>query len=317
MLEAVLHKRGKPPFFGAAHSEPAKTKEVEGAVDESTRPVGHADKTPLSKAPVNLKAAGGSKKGQRQATLSSFFQPPQKTAELPHNTDGYKSASQGHHQGNQKKERTFQPSWKVDRPWLATNSDQSKLFGTWCQKYDKYNAKNSFVNGNTVMKKETVRSHALSQSHIRAQQTYQRAVMAEDPAGDSKAVPGTVEFGVNLMTIAKRECVAARFNTAFYLAIKERLFRDFPSLVELQEKNGVRPSTSYRSEVQAKQFVTYIAQHEEKKIVADIQQNDFISILSDSSTNVADIDEEAIEVRILDPKTFKPCYKFLALKALK
>ena len=163
------------------------------------------------------------------------------------------------------------------------------------------------------MKKETVRSHALSQSHIRAQQTYQRAVMAEDPAGDSKAVPGTVEFGVNLMTIAKRECVAARFNTAFYLAIKERPFRDSPSLVELQEKNGVCPSTSYRSEVQAKQFVTYIAQHEEKKIVADIQQNDFISILSDSSTNVADIDEEAIEVRILDPKTFKPCYKFLAL----
>ena len=109
MPEAVLHKRGKPPFFGAAHSEPAKTKEVEGAVDESTRPVGHADKTPLSKAPVNLKAAGGSKKGQRQATLfSSFFQPPpKKTAELPHNTDGYKSASQGHHQGNQKKERTF------------------------------------------------------------------------------------------------------------------------------------------------------------------------------------------------------------------
>lgn len=79
----------------------------------------------------------------------------------------------------------------------------------------------------------------------------------------------------------------------------------------------MHPSAIYRSEIQAKNFLTYTAQNEKNKIISDIHQNNFILVLSDSRTNVADVEEEAIEVRLLDPRIFKPRYKFLALKTLK
>lgn len=65
------------------------------------------------------------------------------------------------------------------------------------------------------------------------------------------------------------------------------------------------------TDLKSKNFVTYIAQHEKNKIVSDIHQNDFISVLSDSSANVVDVEEEAIEVRLLDPWTFESTYRFL------
>ena len=33
------------------------------------------------------------------------------------------------------KGRLFQEGWKIDRPWLQTNDDQTKMFCQWCAKY--------------------------------------------------------------------------------------------------------------------------------------------------------------------------------------
>ena len=46
-----------------------------------------------------------------------------------------------------------------------------------------------------------------------------------------------------------KEVLPIRFNSAYYLCKRERPFSDFPSLLELHEKNSVkRFSGSYRSD---------------------------------------------------------------------
>ena len=42
------------------------------------------------------------------------------------------------------------------------------------------------------------------------------------------------------MSSTDKKALPIKFNTAYYLAKNERPFNNFPNLIELQEKNGVR-----------------------------------------------------------------------------
>ena len=47
------------------------------------------------------------------------------------------------------------------------------------------------------------------------------------------------------MATRDKEVLENRFNSAYYLTKKERPYSDFPDLIELQEKNGVKYRRSY------------------------------------------------------------------------
>ena len=57
-----------------------------------------------------------------------------------------------------------------------------------------------------------------------------------------------IEHGLTKMATHDKEALENCFNSAYYLAKKERPCSDFPDLIELQEKNGVKYCKSYRNE---------------------------------------------------------------------
>ena len=58
--------------------------------------------------------------------------------------------------------------------------------------------------------------------------------------------------------ICMSEANAILFRSALYLTIQERPFRDFSSLIELQQVNGMKLGETYNSNKQAREFLRYI-----------------------------------------------------------
>ena len=52
--------------------------------------------------------------------------------------------------------------------------------------------------------------------------------------------------GLTKMATRNKEVLENRFNSAYYLTKKERPYSNFPDLIELQEKNGVKYHGSYQ-----------------------------------------------------------------------
>ena len=100
----------------------------------------------------------------------------------------------------------------------------------------------------------------------------------------------------------------------FYLVVAERLFRDFPGLLQLQALNGVPVGRSYNNPTQARKFVHFIGEQIRKDMVDLLQNRDFFSVCMDGSTDKATIDKEMVQVHLLQDDL--PVYKFVAVKAL-
>ena len=80
------------------------------------------------------------------------------------------------------------------------------------------------------------------------------------------------------------------FNTAYYLVLAEHPFRDFPALRTLQSLNNSF-GHAHRNEMQAKVFVSFIAEDLRAQLVQLIHKS---SISIDSSTDKGNIDEEMV-----------------------
>ena len=214
------------------------------------------------------------------------------------------------------KERTFQESWKNGFPWLKASSDSSGktlMFCTWCVEYDKGNSANSFVQGASTMKRETVVKHSRSQCHKQAEEAHViacRRAQAHSPG----EVEGSIEMAVQKMKQAELDTVKKLFRTAAYLAIQERPFSDFKSLINLQVANGVELMNIYRNDKQARSFVHAIADKLRLDTKQAMASSPFFGVLCDSSTDSSTIDEEIIAVRFLQKGT--PKFDFLDFRPL-
>ena len=89
------------------------------------------------------------------------------------------------------------------------------------------------------------------------------------------------------------------FNTAFHLVEAECPFQEIPALLGLQRLNGVPFGCAYSNKIQAKLFVSFIAEVLRAQLVDSMQKGDFFSISIDSSADKGNIDEEMGQVRII------------------
>ena len=179
------------------------------------------------------------------------------------------------------------------------------MFCSWCRKYDGNEHRNQFVRGCSSMKLESIKRHEASQQHADAKAAHL-----------AQSLPEQAPMEMALLTMEQAELDQMRylFNTAYYLIQAEHPFRDFSGILTLQRLNSVSLGNAYSNEMQAKVFVSFIAEDLRAQLVQLIDKSDFFSISIDSSTDKGNIDEEIVQVRPIE--NYRPVYKFVAVKPL-
>ena len=102
------------------------------------------------------------------------------------------------------------------------------------------------------------------------------------------------------------------FNSAYYLVKQQRPFSDCPNLLTLQHKNGIKKFQSYVTERVAADFTDCIAKVKKEDLIKVISTSDYFSLLTDSSTDSAVIEEEMLYLLFLNEG--KPDIKFFSIK---
>ena len=119
---------------------------------------------------------------------------------------------------------------------------------------------------------------------------YLQSVVEETPIGK----------GLAKMAEKDRENMRVKFNSAYYLAKKERPFRDYPDLLNLQIKNSVpKFGESYAHDRAAAVFTDYIAAVEQDELAKALSEGSYFSVLSDGSTDNSVLERELVYVLFL------------------
>ena len=145
----------------------------------------------------------------------------------------------------------------------------------------------------TWVKKEAVVSHAKSLIHTLAQE----AKAAKDKQAYNQ--PSELHKGFSKVEIDNCAKLCKLFSTAYYIAINEKPFSDFPGLIDLQFGNDIQLG-EYQNEKSAKVFIENIGGMYHDVVRRDIQEEDYFSIFRDGSTDRSDNERELFFVKVLE-----------------
>lgn len=120
---------------------------------------------------------------------------------------------------------------------------------------------------------------------------------------------------VSRLTRQQNDTMLKLFRTAYCLVKQNFSLRSFPTIVSLQECNGLPLGRAYRNRTAASSFIESIATVLQKNIVNDINNGEFVSLMIDGSTDVAVKEQVIVYVRIL--KDGRPVTIFLGLISVK
>lgn len=101
------------------------------------------------------------------------------------------------------------------------------------------------VYGYKCVQKETLASHWKSQAHIKCAE--REAVRKSEETQGSSFV-GPIVDCVRKMDSNLEEQIRKLLNTAYFVCKEEMPFTSYPSLIKLQEKNGLDVGGFYRSD---------------------------------------------------------------------
>ena len=133
---------------------------------------------------------------------------------------------------------------------------------------------------------------------------YMNHVVDETPSGRS----------FKNMCAKDRESLKVKFNSAYYLAKRERPFSDSPDLLRLQSKNNVTNiGECYSTDRAVAKFVNPIGKAARESLKADLEKAHYYSVLDDGSTDVSVTERELVNVLFL--KDGAPVIKFLSVES--
>ena len=89
-------------------------------------------------------------------------------------------------------------------------------------------------------------------------------------------------------------------NTSYYIALSNIVFNKYPGICNLQEFNNIQLGNNYRTDKYCRLFFNTIATEMESELSSLIDNNGFISVLSDGSTDAGVTEQEIIYCRLLD-----------------
>ena len=97
-----------------------------------------------------------------------------------------------------------------------------------------------------------------------------------------------------------KKALVIKFNTAYFLAKNERPFSDYPELLELQEKNGVRDiRKAYLTDKKCAEFTKYIAHVTRIELDNDLKNCNYFTDVNEGSTDSSITEQEVINVLYL------------------
>ena len=114
--------------------------------------------------------------------------------------------------------------------------------------------------------------------------------------GFKEKVVKDTPIGKGLTKMGEKDLETERicFNFAYYLVKQECPFSDYPNLITLQHKNGIKEFQSYMTDRAAVDFSDCIAEDKQEDLIKAISTSNYFSLFTDGSTDSAVIKEEVI-----------------------
>ena len=166
------------------------------------------------------------------------------------------------------------------------------------------------------MSKDIVQNHLATDQHKEARKLTVKSELGAVPYHETVVSNSPIRSAFKRMHEKDKKNLRTKFNTAYYLAKRERPFSDYPSLLELQTKNHVPDfGSSYLNDRAAAKFTKVIASVEKDKLAESISKARYYSILNDGSTDSSVNEKELVYILFLDEGTLT--VKYLSIESVK
>ncbi|XP_070566900.1 zinc finger protein 862-like [Ptychodera flava] len=206
----------------------------------------------------------------------------------------------------QKVIKKFSDRWKDSRPWLVYCGEKNTMYCQWCRDFTTLDS--AFREGTSNFRLSSITKHEVSEPNKKAVGVFK----VRQLEGTRTNAP--IEQGFINVEREQIKKIEKLFRTAYYLAIAERPFSDFPSLCTLQELNEVELGSAYKNDKQAYTFLHFIAEVQREELKSLVDRSVLFSLLIDSATDVAIIDEEILYLHLIEEG--RPVTKYFSLQAL-
>ena len=170
--------------------------------------------------------------------------------------------------------------------------------------------------GSNNVEKDSVKKHIASDQHKAAKKLSLQSALGASNYHEEVVRNTPIGRGLRKMHEKDKESLIIKFNTAYYLAKKERPFSDYEDLLKLQIKNKVPGiKMNYKNERTAAIFTDYIGSVIQDSLKKDLSDCFYFSCLNDGSTDSSTIEQEMVYVLFLQEGT--PVVKYLSVESVK
>ena len=166
-----------------------------------------------------------------------------------------------------------------------------RCFCTWCEeKKNPSDSSSAFVtSGCSNFGFESIRSHAGSAGHKRAEDCIRIAANPQEVA-----IPRALRHLKEAVSKLKK-----LFDVAYFVAKLKMPFTTYPQLCQLEQKHGIELRQTYRTDKACKKFIMAISEEFKGELGEQIQKARFLSVMTDSATDVGVREVEDVYVRFL------------------
>lgn len=204
------------------------------------------------------------------------------------------------------------------KDWLIINADETgknvaSLNCSVCNKYaEQVKSMKQFSHswafeGSTNLRLTNAQDHAKGEPHRRAldlslyemgKTGQERSKILLSHSGDLQQQQITV--GISKMMADDFEELKIKFDVAYLIAKEELPMSKYSSLLDMEERHGVKIGNAYRSAMSCSDFISAIGNEMTQQLIETLNGAKFFSVLSDGSNDVSITEKEAIFLQYLD-----------------
>ena len=229
--------------------------------------------------------------------ISSFFQPTKSNATKRSATKAGLNSDDGVYCGKLAKSsattKKFQDSWKIEFPWVIQDAGSNSMFCDFCRKAgSKVAGGTELVTSSNTFKKDTLKKHGESQSHLRAQDF---VINQQKPVTKRSIFKGPKKAAEKVEEQAYKE-MSVKMNTAYFIAKDELPFTKFPGLLQLQrQKNGIQMTNTYSNDTKCAEMVATVGALIKDELAEKLQNEArYISVMIDGARDASSTENETV-----------------------
>ena len=214
------------------------------------------------------------------------------------------------------RKRLYIKSWEDTWPWVKYDANNNIMYCNVCREFPTVgNVKNnSFYNGCKLFRVESLKAHHTSEIHVLCSSYFRQKNESPNPLQVSASAP--IVTALLKLDQDQMNRLDALFNIAYKIAKHGKLHSDFEIDCTLIQKLGVDLGKNYLNANRCKDFIKSIGDAITESVAEDLKGANFVSILSDGSTDCSNLEQENVLVRYVSPKTRNPVTMFCGIVSL-